>query len=84
MTQHLWVIAAVIVLGVLHAVVFRYIRRHGQASDDASNGNGGVNGQAPEGPVTRREDSALVCSTCGTNNDPAFTFCRQCQEKLAA
>lgn len=84
MTQHLWVIAAVIVLGVLHAVVFRYLKRHGQTSDDATNGNPGSNGQPSEGPAPRRDDSAFLCPTCGTTNDPAFTFCRQCQEKLAA
>lgn len=36
------------------------------------------------GPAPTREPSQGVCPQCGIENDPEYTFCRECLGRLAA
>lgn len=77
-----WVVVYLIAVGVF-AVVRRYLAK---VNDESPEPTGGpvVEG-ASNHPRPNRESAANnseICTTCGSENDPFFTYCRNCLTSL--
>ena len=89
MAQYGWVIAVVVVMGLVQFAVYYYLRTRTDASRlpaRESTPPAMSPDRAPE-PRVRDEDeptTGLYCPTCGTVNEPGFTFCRRCVGRIGA
>ena len=81
-----WIALGLGLLVLLQLVALQYARRMG--SDDretparATPGAGTESMPVSEPEPAPGEDDRVVCTTCGTQNDPAYTFCRECVDPL--
>lgn len=81
-----WIALGLGLLVVLQLVALQYARRMGSDESDApvratpGTGSESVPISDPDPP---RGTGKVVCPSCGTQNDPAYSFCRECVGRLA-
>ncbi len=87
MATWVWIALGLFVLVALQLVALQYARR---MSDDGEGsraqptvGRSVETTQSQDRDRTRSEGGRVVCPDCGTPNDPAYSYCRECVSALA-
>lgn len=76
-----WIAVGLGLLVLLQLVALQYARQMGSEDREASpraTPGAGTDAVPVREPEPAGSDDTVVCSSCGTQNDPAFTFCREC------
>jgi ribosomal protein L40E len=87
-----WGLVVLVVFPLLQMPVILYIARHVESDDEESSQPARTYWNGPEYSRSVQpfdtessegtDSSTVVCPRCGTENDPDFTYCRNCIAKI--
>jgi len=82
-----WIILYILVFALLQFVLYRYLHDDDSVPLSQSTPHNVEHGLVDDGLGEGRErtdPNVVRCPRCGTENDPAFTFCQNCVGPLGA